>query len=195
MDYAQDPGNNPVGRFNDTRPLGRDRRAVYRNERFQVFQMEVVSGAWVRDYFVIEHGRRAGLVVIRGDDVLMVRQYRMFIEGLTWEIPGGGVRHGESPEQAAVRECLEETGLNCENLKPLLQYHVGLDVVHNPTYLFHTSDFQEVDAAHGDGEEIIGQSWIPLSDCVQMIGEGQIKDSFSIAALLSYRTFVADRSY
>jgi 8-oxo-dGTP diphosphatase len=28
-----------------------------------------------------------------------------------WEFPGGKVQPGESPSQAAVRECLEETGL------------------------------------------------------------------------------------
>ena len=28
-----------------------------------------------------------------------------------WEFPGGKVRQGESPREAALRECLEETGL------------------------------------------------------------------------------------
>jgi mutator protein MutT len=36
-----------------------------------------------------------------------------------WEFPGGKIHPGESPEAAAVRECLEETGLTVE---PLFRY-------------------------------------------------------------------------
>jgi 8-oxo-dGTP diphosphatase len=36
-----------------------------------------------------------------------------------WEFPGGKMKPGEMPEAAAVRECLEETGLVVE---PLLRY-------------------------------------------------------------------------
>jgi 8-oxo-dGTP diphosphatase len=33
-----------------------------------------------------------------------------------WEFPGGKMQLGESPEAAAIRECLEETGLDVELL-------------------------------------------------------------------------------
>jgi 8-oxo-dGTP diphosphatase len=36
-----------------------------------------------------------------------------------WEFPGGKIEPGETPEAAAVRECLEETGLTVE---PLFRY-------------------------------------------------------------------------
>lgn len=35
-----------------------------------------------------------------------------------WEFPGGKVRAGETPAEAARRECLEETGLVVEVLEP-----------------------------------------------------------------------------
>lgn len=32
----------------------------------------------------------------------------------TWTAPGGHIKRGESPEDAAVRECFEETGIRCK---------------------------------------------------------------------------------
>jgi len=72
-------------------------------------------------------------VVLKDDKGLLVRQYRLLIDGLSWEIPGGGVEANENPEDAALRECLEETGISCRNLHTLVSFHVGLDNVHNPT--------------------------------------------------------------
>lgn len=38
-------------------------------------------------------------------------------EGGTWSFPGGHVEYGESPEQAAIREVAEETGLELINMR------------------------------------------------------------------------------
>lgn len=43
-------------------------------------------------------------------EVLLVRQYRPATGGYTIELPSGHVEAGESPEDAARRELLEETG-------------------------------------------------------------------------------------
>lgn len=50
-------------------------------------------------------------VVRQGDTVLIGRRSEgKFLAGY-WEFPGGKMNPGESPEDAAVRECLEETGI------------------------------------------------------------------------------------
>jgi len=60
-----------------------------------------------------EHKVAAGVIVEREGKVLLVRRRMTPRRGL-WTFPGGFVDFGESPTEAAARECLEETGLVVE---------------------------------------------------------------------------------
>ncbi|MEX1095952.1 MAG: (deoxy)nucleoside triphosphate pyrophosphohydrolase [Planctomycetales bacterium] len=60
---------------------------------------------------VVEHAGRY-LVGVRGDDVALPGRA---------EFPGGKCDPGESPRDAAVRECLEETGLAVVPVELLLE--------------------------------------------------------------------------
>ena len=55
----------------------------------------------------------AGAVIIRGDQVVLVKRGRPPLAG-EWSIPGGVVKLGETLRQAAEREAREETGLEIE---------------------------------------------------------------------------------
>ncbi|MDT0489863.1 NUDIX domain-containing protein [Streptomyces griseus] len=55
---------------------------------------------------------RAGAIVIRDGRMLVIRFQEPDEDGPYFEIPGGGVEAGETPEEAAVRELREETGLH-----------------------------------------------------------------------------------
>ena len=54
-----------------------------------------------------------GALVIRGGAVLLVRRGREPNRGL-WSLPGGMVMLGETLQEAAEREIMEETGVNVE---------------------------------------------------------------------------------
>ncbi|RLC80676.1 MAG: DNA mismatch repair protein MutT [Chloroflexi bacterium] len=60
-----------------------------------------------------EHKVAAGVLVEHEGKVLLVRR-RMGLRRGLWTFPAGFVDFGESPPQAAVRECREETGLEVE---------------------------------------------------------------------------------
>ena len=62
-------------------------------------------------------------IVVRDGRVLVGRRAPgSHLEGL-WEFPGGKVEAGEEPQQAALRELHEETGLHADSAEPLNVFH------------------------------------------------------------------------
>ena len=78
----------------------------------------------------------AAVALWSGDRLLLVRtSYRR-----GWELPGGGLRAGESPLAAALREAREEVGiaLEPERLKPSLVIDNYYEHRHDRVHLYET---------------------------------------------------------
>jgi 8-oxo-dGTP pyrophosphatase MutT (NUDIX family) len=66
---------------------------------------------------------RAGIVLIEGDRVALIERHRAGLDYFVF--PGGGVDEGESPEQAAVREAMEELGIQVAIQQKVAEIQLG----------------------------------------------------------------------
>lgn len=79
------------------------------------------------DYYDIEDLERPLIYVVliskyKGKLVLVRHKERS-----TWEIPGGHIEVGETPDEAAARELVEETGAVAYQVRPITDYSVTRD--------------------------------------------------------------------
>ena len=71
-----------------------------------------------------------------GKQFVMVRQWRHGSQCLSLEFPGGVMERGETPEQSAVRELLEETGYKPAVLTPLGAFSPNPAIMSNTVHFF-----------------------------------------------------------
>ncbi len=79
---------------------------------------------FIQPYFRLTRGQTLGVRgVVRdeGGRILLVRH--TYVPG--WMLPGGGVDHGESLEEAVVRELREETGVHAIGRPRLISVHTN----------------------------------------------------------------------
>ena len=163
------------------------REFLYETPYYQIYKVKADLGKFTKEYFVTESGQKAGIVLIYDKSILLVRQYRLLTNEVSWEIPGGKIDDEETIEEGAIRECLEETGMKCHSLKSLISYQQGMDAFHAPTYIFYTEDFSKQSDSYSCNGEIESIEWVPLKQCMKMITSGEIVDSFTIIALFAYQ--------
>ena len=118
-----------------------------------------------------------------GTSVLMMWRHRFVPDIWNWELPGGIVEEGEDPAKTAAREIEEETGYRPRSVEHLVTFEPMIGMVNSPHHVF-----------LGRGAELIGEptettemqrmEWIPLGDIPGLIGDGLIRTSGSLVALL-----------
>lgn len=66
---------------------------------------------------------RAGIVLVQDGKVALIERHRAGTDYFVF--PGGGTDEGETPEQAAIREAMEELGIEVAIKQQIAEIHYG----------------------------------------------------------------------
>ncbi len=126
---------------------------------------------------VIRHPGAVCVLPITADgEVIFVNQFRYALNKITLEVPAGKLEKGEDPTEAALRELSEETGITAKKIVPLGALYTTPALIDEIIYMYIATDLVEGEQ-HLDDDEFVNAIRIPLKKAVEMVMNGEIKDS------------------
>ena len=116
--------------------------------------------------------------------VTLVGQYRHVLSRFTWELPGGGARHGDTPVQSAITELKEETGCEAEHWLKVAEGAVspGISDEVSQGYVAWGLRYGE---AHPEPGEQLSVKQVKFREAVSMALQGAIGNLVGTATLLA----------
>jgi ADP-ribose pyrophosphatase len=132
---------------------------------------------------VVEHrGAVAMLPLLDDGRLLLIRQYRHPVGKVLLEIPAGTLSDGETPEECARRELIEETGYAADVVQELFSCFLAPGYSSEKIHLFLVSKLKKVGNSP-EIDEFIQLDPTELEDAEAMIKRGEIMDAKTISGI------------
>lgn len=141
-------------------------------------------GNKTRSYDVIEHVNSVCMVPIDAHgNIYFVRQFRPAIGENLLELPAGTLDEGEPFQLGCTRELREEIGMEAKNVLRLGAFYLAPGYCTELMEAFLVRELVE-NPLPPDDDEYLEVVKIPIKTVFQLVSEGKITDSKSLAALL-----------
>lgn len=162
---------------------------VYEGRVWDVVSERVAygDGEIVRQY--VKHTGAVAIVAIDEEDrVLLIQQYRHPIRHRDWELPAGLLDvPGEDPLLAARRELAEEADLVAADWTPLISTWTTPGGNDEMIHVYLATGIEAAPFAHDreDEEADIRVEWVPLTDAVDAVLAGRMRNGILAVGVLA----------
>ncbi|MFB9769422.1 NUDIX hydrolase [Lactiplantibacillus modestisalitolerans] len=134
---------------------------------------------------IVRHQPAIAVLMVTADhQMILEKQWRSAVGGLTLEIPAGKVEPGERALQAAVRELNEETRMQAAHLEAVAQFYTSPGFTDELMTLYVATGLTAVNTAlPQDADEQIQLEKLPLKTALAQVQAGQIQDAKTVMAI------------
>ncbi len=155
-------------------------QSVYKNKWMEVFEDDIeFPNGQEGIYGYMRRSDGAGVAVVNASkEILLIKQYRYPIGKMEWGIPGGAI-DGTDPEESAVRELREETGVEVVSIEKLIEFYpLSSGSSEKETIFFAKVNFVKLpnEDVSDTNEFVEEKRFIPILEALQMIDTGEIVD-------------------
>lgn len=137
-------------------------------------------------YSVVDKPDFALIIPMQDNGFHLVEQYRYTVRRRSWEFPSGSFPLGVTGthEEMAAAEPAEEAGLRAGRLEKLGHLHCANGMTSEGVHVFLATDLTPGEPDRERTEQDMLQRWFPRRELEQMVRDGTITDSPSLAAYL-----------
>jgi len=160
-------------------------RSLHESEWLSLRMVDIeIPGGPRFEHHVVRFPLPAAGVVVHDNDrgVLLLWRHRFVTDTWGWEIPAGRVEQGESIDDAAHREALEETGWRPGALRHLVSFHPSNGSV-DQTFHIYVADGATYVGDPVDAFEAERIEWVPVARVRELIRGGEVRDGLSLGGL------------
>lgn len=165
----------------------------YDNNWIKVTEHQVINPSGGQGIYGVVHFKNIAIGILpldKHNNTWLVGQFRYATNSYSWEIPEGGGALNEAPLESAKRELLEETGLSAKNYREILRMHLSNSVSDELAIAYLATDLIEGIAMPEETEQLKIRK-LPFEEAYQMVLNGEITDSLSIATILKAKIILA----
>ncbi len=139
--------------------------------------VELPDGSQAKRWYVVRND--AVLVIcVRNNKIIFLREFRSASQSVEWRLPSGGVKEGERPIDAGIRETREEIGLEPLDIKLLKTFDNPSSTIKQKAHCFVATQFNENPIDTGEPEEKYNEiKDLSFEDVKKLLDEGQFSAS------------------
>ncbi|MBB6112844.1 8-oxo-dGTP pyrophosphatase MutT, NUDIX family [Mucilaginibacter lappiensis] len=167
---------------------------VYDNPWINVTEYQVINPSGNPGIYGKVQFKNIAIGILPLDDELntyLVGQFRFPLNQYSWEMPEGGGPEGTDPLESAKRELLEETGLKAAQWTEIQRMHLSNSVSDELSIIYLARELTQFEAEPEDTEQLTIHK-IPFAEMYQMVCNGQITDSMTVAAVLKVQLLLLE---
>lgn len=172
--------------YNNILPEMLDRKTIYESDWVSLYsdKVKMPDGRIFDTYHKLHYPHESVCVVIVNEknEILMIQSKRYVTSRLEWEIPAGRIENNEKPEEAARRECLEETGCTLKDLKYLCCHNPSNGMSDLKLHVFGAKVATE--SIEIDTNEVNAKKWISKDNVIEILRNNDTQCGVSMLALL-----------
>jgi ADP-ribose pyrophosphatase len=169
-------------------------KEIYDNNWISLTEHEVINPSGGMGIYGEVHFKNLaiGIIPLDGDlNTWLVGQYRFPLKAYSWEIIEGGGGLSSDPIESAKRELKEETGIIANRFTEIQRMHLSNSVSDELSIVYIAQDLSFGNSSPEETEELVIRK-IPFEQAYQMVINGEITDSISVASILKTQILIQE---